>query len=112
MKTINLSRKLVLEEAQRLPDGAGGHVKTWVVLGTLWADVQAGTGGERYAEFVTLSKVAYRIIVRGAPQGAPSRPKPEQRFRDGVRVFRILAVTEADPEAHFLTCFAQEEVGA
>ena len=72
MKPFNLARKLVLEQASRVPDGSGGHVVSWVALGTLWADVQAGTGGERYAEFVTLSNVAYRIIVRGAPQGAPS----------------------------------------
>jgi head-tail adaptor len=112
VKSYNLSRKLVLEQVQRNPDGAGGFAVTWVALGTLWADVQAGTGGERYAEFVTLSNVAYRIFVRGAPQGAPSRPKPEQRFRDGSRLFRIVAVTEADAAGQYLTCFAQEEVGA
>lgn len=111
MKEINLSRKLVLERATRVADGMGGHVLTWAALGTLWADIQPGTGGERYAEFVTLSNVAYRITVRGAPQGAPSRPKPDQRFRDGSRIFRIVAVTEADAEAQYLTCFAQEEVG-
>lgn len=112
MKQINLSRKLVLEKSTRVPDGAGGHTVAWVALGTLWADVQAGTGGERYTEFVTLSNVAYRILVRGAPQGAPSRPKPDQRFRDGARVFRIVAVTEADEAGQYLTCFSQEEVGA
>lgn len=112
MKPYNLSRKLVLERVNRVPDGSGGHVVSWVALGTLWADIQAGTGGEHYAEFVTLSNVAYRIIVRGAPQGAPSRPKPEQRFRDGARIFRIVAVTEADAAGQYLTCFSQEEVGA
>jgi len=112
VKAVNLSRKLVLEQVTRTADSMGGHVLTWVPLGTLWADVQPGTGGERYAEFVTLSNVAYRITVRGAPQGAPSRPKPEQRFRDGIRIFHIVAVTEADIEAQYLTCFAQEEVGA
>lgn len=112
MKSYNLSRKLVLEQMLRTPDGAGGFSASWVALGTLWADVRAGTGSERYAEFVTLSNVAYRITVRGAPQGAPSRPKPEQRLRDGTRLFRIVAVTEADEAGQYLTCFAQEEVGA
>ena len=111
MREVKLSRKLTLERSVRSPDGAGGFGVTWVTLGVLWADVQAGTGGEKYAEFVTLSSVAFRITVRGAPQGAPSRPKPEQRFRDGTRIFRILAVTEADDAAQYLTCFAQEEVG-
>ena len=112
MKEVMLTRKLDLEEARRVPDGAGGFTESWVSIGSLWAEVMAGTGGERYSEFLTLSSVAYRIVVRGAPQGAPSRPKPEQRFRDGTRVFRIAAVTERDSQGRYLTCFAQEEVGA
>ena len=112
MKDVVLSRRLVLEAVQRTPDGAGGFSEAWVALGSLWAEVTAGTGGERYSEFLTLSNVAYRIVVRGAPQGAASRPKPEQRFRDGARIFRIAAVTERDGAGRYLTCFAQEEVGA
>ncbi|SMX42059.1 head-tail adaptor protein [Actibacterium lipolyticum] len=108
----NLTRRLVLEEPVRTSDGAGGFVESWAVLGTLWAAVKPGTGRERAGEFATLSRVPYRITVRGAPVGAPSRPKAEQRFRDGARVFRILAVTEADAQGRHLTCFAEEEVTA
>jgi head-tail adaptor len=110
MNAPRLNRPLVLEEAQRVADGAGGFALSWVALGTLWARVEPGTGRERAGEFVTLSSVPYRITVRAAPQGVASRPKPEQRFRDGARVFRITAVTEEDAEGHYLTCFAQEEV--
>ena len=110
MNAPRLNRKLILEEAQRVPDGAGGYALTWVALGTLWARIEPGTGRERAGEFVTLSQVPYRITVRAAVQGAPSRPRPEQRLRDGARIFRITAVTEEDPEGHYLTCFAQEEV--
>ena len=112
MSAPRLNRKLVLEEAQRVPDGAGGWTLNWMALGTLWAAVDAGSGRERAGEFLTVSSVNYRITVRGAPQGAPSRPKPEQRFREGTRVFRITAVTEDDPGGQYLTCFAQEEVVA
>lgn len=112
MSAPRLNRKLVLEEAQRVPDSAGGWSLNWVALGVLWAAVDAGAGRERAGEFLTVSSVSYRITVRGTPQGAPSRPKPEQRFRDGARVFRITAVTEADPGGQYLTCFAQEEVVA
>ncbi|HHL20744.1 MAG TPA: head-tail adaptor protein [Aliiroseovarius sp.] len=112
MRAPILSRKLVLEEPSRVADGAGGFTTTWVTLGTLWAEVRAGTGREKAAEFLTVSSIPYRITVRAAPDGAPSRPRPEQRFRDGNRIFRILAVTESDPGGHFLTCFAQEEISA
>lgn len=110
MSAPRLNRKLILEAAQRQPDGSGGWSETWVALGVLWARVDPGTGRERAGEFVTLSSVPYRISVRAAPQGAPSRPRPEQRLRDGARIYRITAVTEEDPGGHYLTCFAQEEV--
>lgn len=110
MRRPVLSRRLVLEAPERVADGAGGFTTTWVVLGTLWAEVKPGTGRERAAELMTVAQIPYRITVRAAPEGAPSRPGPEQRFRAGSRIFRILAVTEADPEARYLTCFAQEEV--
>ncbi|MFN6951053.1 MAG: head-tail adaptor protein [Albidovulum sp.] len=112
MSIPRLNRKLLLEEAQRTPDGAGGQHLTWVTVGTLWGHIDAGWGRERAGEFVTLSSVPYRITVRAAPPGAPSRPRPEQRLRDGTRVFRITAVTEAGVEGRYLICFAQEEVPA
>ncbi len=110
MAHVNLNRKLVLEAPQRAPDGAGGFSETWIQLGTLWAEVKARTGRETLGEAVSLSNTGYRITVRAAEFGAPSRPAPEHRFRDGSRIFRILAVAEQDCNGRFLTCFADEEV--
>ncbi len=110
MARVTLNRKLTLEEAQRVPDGAGGFDETWVVLGTLWADIAARSGRETGGEAVSLSSTGYRITVRAAPFGAPSRPKPGQRLCDGARIFRIDAVAEKDGAGRFLTCFAEEEV--
>ncbi len=112
MRAPVLNRKLVLEEPQRVADGAGGFTTSWVALGTLWAEIRAGTGRERAAEFLTVSTIPFRITVRAAPEGAPSRPRPEQRFVAGSRIFRILAVTESDPSGRYLVCFAQEEISA
>ncbi|MCK0143403.1 phage head closure protein [Aliiroseovarius sp. F20344] len=112
MKRPVLNRKLLLEEPVRTADGAGGFTTSWQTLGQVWAQVKPGSGRERAAGFATVSSIAFRITVRAAPDGAPSRPKPDQRFRDGSRIFRILAVTEADAGAQYLTCFAQEEVSA
>lgn len=112
MSVPRLNRLLVLEEAARSPDDGGGHRLSWQVLGQLWAEVTPGTGVERAGEFVTLASVPFRIVVRAAPVGSPARPRPDQRFRDGSRIFRILAVAEADSGQHYLTCFAREEVVA
>lgn len=107
-----LNRKLALEAPERVADGAGGFSHAWVALGEVWAQMSPGTGVERAGEFVTLASVPWKITVRAAPQGSPRRPLPEQRFRDGARVFRILAVAEYDVAGHYLTCFAREEVVA
>ena len=112
MQNVKLTRPLVLEKAARTPDGAGGYFETWEALGVIWADVAPRAGREMAGADITISRMSYRITVRGAPQGAPSRPEPGQRFRDGARVFHIRAVSEASPSARFLICFADEEVSA
>lgn len=109
---MDLTRLLALEEAQRVADGAGGYSLAWVALGALWAQVDAGTGRERAVESVTQSIVGYRITVRAAPSGSPRRPRPEQRFREGTRVFRIVAVAERDARGMYLDCTCIEEVVA
>ncbi|WP_322865508.1 head-tail adaptor protein [Aquicoccus sp. G2-2] len=110
MKVVTLNRRLVLEAPERLPDGAGGFSEGWTMLGTLWAQVDARTGREKQGEAVPVSNVGYRITLRAAPVGHSMRPQPDQRLRDGTRVFRILAVAEAAPDGRYLTCFAEEEV--
>lgn len=109
MKRPRLNRKLTLEAPDRVADGAGGYVTTWSVRGELWAAVRAGSGNEAERAGLSISTVPYKITVRAAPDGAPSRPVAGQRLRDGGRVFRVLAVTEADAAARYLTCFAREE---
>lgn len=103
----NLTRKLLLEDPQRAPDGAGGYTETWVALGTLWAEVKS-LSGRLAGDSVSLQK--YRITLRASPEGFASRPRPDQRFRDNDRLYRIDAVAENGPNARYLTCFAVEEV--
>ena len=104
-----LNRQLTLEALQRTPDSAGGYTEDWHVLGQLWASVKAGTGKEAEFEGLSITTVSYKITVRAAPYGAPSRPAPGQRFRDGTRLFRLLAVTEANKNPMYLMCWAREE---
>jgi head-tail adaptor len=110
MKVVNLSRRLELEAPQSVADGAGGFSRIWITLGTLWGEVLPGTGREAAGEEVSIASVNYRITVRGAPVGSTARPKPEQRLRDGTRIFIILAVSERDAEGLYLTCIAREEL--
>ena len=107
-----LNRKLVLEAPKRLADGAGGYTTQWAELGQLWAEVKAGSGRETADGLLTVSSVPYKITVRAAPPDAQSRPRAEQRFREGPRTYLILAVAERDVQGRYLTCFAREEVSA
>ncbi|MDG1168716.1 MAG: head-tail adaptor protein [Sulfitobacter sp.] len=110
MNLPRLNQALILEAPERVSDGAGGYTQGWIVVGSVWAEITARTGREAASGGVPVSRVSYKIVVRGAPFGTPERPQPEQRFRQGARVFTIHAVAERDPEGRYLTCFAQEEM--
>lgn len=109
MTVPRLNRKLVLETPVPVSDGAGGFSVDWQALGTLWAEVTARTGRETGQANIPVSTMTYRIVVRATPYGSQSRPKPEQRFVDGARIFLISAVAEVDADGRYLTCFATEE---
>lgn len=107
--TPRLNRELTLEAPVRVSDGAGGFSESWAEIGRLWAEVSARTGRERDGEGLPIAQVGYRIVVRAAPVGSDARPQAEQRFVEGTRVFRIVAVADRDAHGRYLTCFAREE---
>jgi head-tail adaptor len=112
MREPKLTRALMLETPISVPDGAGGMSVSWVALGTLWAQLRAGTGREVQASHGPSGLVRHKITTRAAPEGSEQRPRPEQRFREGTRLWRITAVAEADAEGRYLVCTAEEEAPA
>ncbi|MGY6536669.1 MAG: head-tail adaptor protein [Pararhodobacter sp.] len=112
MRRYRVTRPMVLEQAVQVPDGAGGQVLGWEALGTLWCELRAGSGSERRGEIVPEGRMRFRIFLRAAPQGSVQRPRPDQRLREGGRIFRIHAVSEADAAGAWLVCHASEEVPA
>ncbi|CUX81537.1 MAG: gene transfer agenet head-tail adaptor protein [Roseibaca calidilacus] len=112
MSAPNLSRALVLQSPVATPDGAGGFTTTWHSLGTHWAAIDARTGQERFGALGPSGQVALRITLRAAPFGSDRRPRPDQRFVEGQRIYRILTVAEADSQGRYLICTATEELPA
>ena len=112
MSAPRLNRRMALEERGTVADGAGGFTESWTVLGLLWAEVRPRSGRDVAGEGAVVSATSYRILLRGAPVGHSTRPVPGQRLREGPRVFRIDAVTEADASGRYLVCFAEEELAA
>ena len=82
----------------------------WPELGQHWAEVDALTGRESGRRGTSVSLQRYRITLRAAPVGSPARPKPDQRFREGSRIYKIDAVAERDMDGRYLICFATEEL--
>lgn len=107
---VRLTRQMVLEIRDNLPDGSGGFSVSWVELGRIWAQVLPRSGREDFVAGRPVSRAGYRITVRAAPEGSPSRPRPDQRLREGERVFNILSVAERDASGRYLELFAEEGV--
>ncbi|PWR03051.1 phage tail protein [Meridianimarinicoccus roseus] len=110
MKRSLMRWALTLEGPVSVPDGAGGAIAGWQARGVVHASLEPLTGREALAGAAGVSRVPYRIIVAAAPEGAPSRPGPRDRFRHGTRVFEILAVSAVGAAGQFLECRAIEEV--
>jgi head-tail adaptor len=110
MSRVSLNRRLVLEAAERVADGAGGFGETWIALGTLWADVAPRSGRVANGQTGAVSVTGFRITVRAAPSGHSGRPRAGQRLVMGERVFRIEAVTEVEPRGLYLACHCEEEL--
>ena len=94
MRRPALTRRLVLEEPTRTADGAGGFATAWADKGALWGEVATNAPRLSDGPGAAEQRTPLRITLRGAPLGAPSRPVPGQRFRDGTRRFLIEAVQD------------------
>jgi head-tail adaptor len=106
-----LERLMLLEAPQDVADGSGGHLRGWVLLGTLWVALQPGSGRMLTDQEAPLARQRYRARMRAAPAGAADRPRPGQRLREGDRSFAILSVAD-EPGGRFLLCQVEEETGA
>lgn len=111
--------RLRLMSPGAVPDGAGGRVRSWTELGTVWGELRAGRGGARLqggSGGPVASRVPVTVLLRAAPVGDPARPVPGQRFEqrlpDGVRAFDVLSVAEAGAPIvpGWLVCTCEEEV--
>lgn len=109
MRRPALTRRLVLENPVRTPDAAGGFSVAWTDLGALWCEVAMNAPRLSDGPGAAEQRTPLRITTRGAPLGAPSRPVPGQRLRDGTRRFLIEAVQDLPPLGQWLLVLAREE---
>lgn len=98
----HLRRRLVLETAERAPDGSGGCTETWIPVATLWARMETLAGREAVHAEATTAEATHRVTIRGrSGLGTPLR------FREGARTFEIVAVIE-DERRRWTACLCRE----
>ena len=97
-----LDRRLVLEAPAETDDGAGGVTRSYETVTTLWAQVTPMRARSDGAADSLAALVTHRVVIR-----APRTLTTLNRFRDGTRIFRIVAFRES-ADRRFLEIDAEE----
>jgi SPP1 family predicted phage head-tail adaptor len=97
-----LDRRLVLEAPVETPDGAGGVTRTYQAVTTVWAQVMPVRAVADVSADSLAADVTHRIVVR-----APRTVTTSHRFRDGARIFRVVAYREST-DRRFVEIEAEE----
>ena len=98
--------RLTLETPIASSDAGGGQTISWVALGAHHADISPASGVEPFTGSAQAQRVTHRILVRAHP--AAARPRPDQRFRRGDRIYDVKAVFDSDGYGRRLTCLCEE----
>lgn len=94
-----LRTELTVEDAIESGDGAGGVVREWVEVATLFAHVEPVRARMRYGADQRQVDITHRITMRH--RGNIFR---RMRFRRGDRVFTIETIADPDETARYLVC--------
>jgi len=99
-----LRRRLTIEAADEAPDQAGGLVRTFTPVATVFAAVAPRRRRETVDDGRQVGLVTHRITIRWRDDVSGAT-----RFRAGGVTYRVLAVEDADPARRFLDCWCEEE---
>lgn len=97
-----LRERFVLEQPVRTADGGGGASVSWETVTELWAYVRPISGDERLAHDQLSGRLTHGVWVRYRAGVVPA-----MRFRDGARIYEIVAVVEAVRRSR-LKCLCEE----
>ncbi|MEZ5853953.1 MAG: phage head closure protein [Hyphomicrobiaceae bacterium] len=100
-----MRHRLVLEEAQRAPDGGGDAGVNWQPIATLWGGIRAVNGNETVIAEQVSGRITHEIVLRHRSGIAPA-----MRLRLAERIFEILAVRSVDGRGRVLLCLCREEM--
>jgi SPP1 family predicted phage head-tail adaptor len=102
MAAGELNRRLVLEQPVETPDGAGGVVRGFAAVTTLWGKLDPVSARRAVEADAPGATVTHRIIIR-----ARADITTRHRFREGTTVYRIASLRE-DSTRRFLVIGAEQ----
>jgi SPP1 family predicted phage head-tail adaptor len=102
MNIASLRERLTLEQPVRTPDGGGGASVVWEPVTDVWAHVRPISGEERLSHDQLAGRLTHAVWMRRRPGVLPA-----MRFRQGARIYEIVAVLEAGHHAR-LKCLCEE----
>lgn len=102
----SLRERLVLEAPVESDDGAGGVVRGFEDVATLWAEVVPVSARDAVTADRALWRVTHRIRIRMRDD-----VNTRHRLRLGARILRIVALREGDVPRRYLVIEAEEERG-
>lgn len=100
-----LNRRLVLEAPVESADGAGGVVRSFETMATLWVSVTPVSAARQIEAARLGARVTHRLHLRFS-----SDITTRHRFRDGARLYRIVALRDRDGRQRFLEIEAEERI--
>lgn len=98
-----LDRRLILEAPVEIADGAGGVTRDYQAITTLWAEVTPLAARSDVDADGRGATVTHRIVLRARPDITT-----RHRFREGERVYRIVAFRARDGRGRFLDISAEQ----
>ena len=99
-----LRHRLVIEQPVETPDGAGGVLRSYSTLATVWAAIAPASADDQVFADRRLGLLSHRIVLRRRDDLTLNH-----RFRLGFRVFLIRALRDPDERGEFLECLVAEE---
>ena len=98
----DLNRRLTLLAPVETADGAGGVVRGYARVATVWAHVTPLAGRPEISAEARGAALRYAIVIRRR-NGVSTR----HRFQDGARIYRVLAARDS-ADRRFLEIDAEE----
>jgi SPP1 family predicted phage head-tail adaptor len=97
-----LNRRLTLEAPAESADGSGGVTRSYEAIATLWASVEPVSARADVAADALGASITHRVRIRFSTDITL-----RHRFRDGDRIYRIVAIRERD-KRRFLDIDAEQ----